>query len=56
MKISELSTMEIKALIYDSILEKERVVHNIKMLQDELSNRQVLQEEPEEPEKTEDAV
>ena len=49
MKISELSVLEIKALLYDSIVERERVIHNIKMLEDELIKRQ-------EEEKEEDAV
>ena len=53
MKISELSTLEIKALLYDSIMEKERVLHNIKMLQSELEKRLV---EKEEKDVEEDAV
>ena len=57
MKISELSTIEIKALLYDSSLERDRVLHNIKMLQEELNKRQegqVVQVEA--AEEQEDAV
>ena len=40
MKINELSTTEIKALLYDSLMERHRVMHNIKMLEEELRARQ----------------
>ena len=51
MKISELSTMEIKALLYDSLMEKQRIMHNIKMLEDELMARQDKEAEESKPEK-----
>lgn len=44
MKISELSILEIKALLYDSIIERERVLHNIKMLERELAEKQKQEE------------
>ena len=45
MKISELSVLEIKALLYDSLMERERVLHNIRMLEEELAKKQ-NQEDP----------
>ena len=57
MKISELSITQIKALLYDSMMEKDRADHNIKMLKLELDGRDESPEDnAEEVEKTEDAV
>ena len=39
MNIKDLSDTEIKALLYDCVLEKERVEHNMRMLKEELIRR-----------------
>ena len=39
MNISELSETELKAYLYDCVLEKERIEHNMEMLRKELAER-----------------
>ena len=39
MNISELSETEIKAFLYECVLEKERIEHNMEMLRKELAER-----------------
>jgi hypothetical protein len=45
MNINELSILEIKGLLYDSLQERERILHNIEMLEREMSAREKGQEE-----------
>jgi hypothetical protein len=48
MNISELNVMEIKALLYDSLVEQKRIANNIKILEEELANKTKEEESKEE--------
>ena len=46
MNISELSETELKAYLYDCVLEKERIEHNMEMLRKELVEKSKAESSP----------
>jgi len=45
MDIKKISVVEIKALLYDLLSEKEKIEHNINILKKELQERSIKKEE-----------
>lgn len=50
MNIKEISVVEIKALLYDLLSEKEKIENNINILKKELQERSIKKEEKKEAE------